>query len=92
MKSLICQLIVRILAGKRLTVGKLPKIVGLDPARLFFSIDRPNNRLNKDDALYVETIHTSKLGFNDPIGAVAFYPFGLRIPGCWWDFVSSNIT
>lgn len=56
--------------------GKLPKIIGLDPAAVLFSIDKPNERLNSDDATYVETIQTSKLGFFDPIGKVSFYPNG----------------
>lgn len=56
--------------------SKLPKIVGLDPASVLFSIDKPHERLNSSDATYVETIQTSKLGFFDPIGKVSFYPNG----------------
>lgn len=80
-------------AGKRVTVGKLPKIVGLDPASPLFSIDKPEGRLDGNDALYVETIHTSKLGFFKPLGVVSFYPFGGRFqPGCKWDIVSCKLT
>lgn len=56
--------------------GKLPKIVGLDPAGVLFSVDKPDERLNSNDATYVETVQTSKLGFFDPIGKVSFYPNG----------------
>lgn len=64
------------LAGKNVRAGKLPKIIGLDPAFPLFSIDKPHERLNSSDAIYVETIQTSKLGFFDPIGKVSFYPNG----------------
>lgn len=56
--------------------GHLPKIIGLDPASVLFSIAKPNERLNSSDATYVETVQTSKLGFLDPIGKVSFYPNG----------------
>lgn len=78
-----------ILAGKFVTVGKLPKIIALDPAGPFFSVDKPDGRLNETDALYVECVHTSELGFFHPLGDVDFYANGGRIqPGCSWDLVS----
>lgn len=68
--------------------GKLPKIVGLDPAGPLFSVSKPEDRLDSTDALYVETIQTSILGFHAPIGMVSFYPNGVRLqPGCAWDVV-----
>lgn len=56
---------------------------------MLFVKEKPEERLNSTDAIYVETIQTSKLGFFDPpIGAVAFYPNGGKIqPGCSWDDV-----
>ena len=48
--------------------GRIPKIIGLDPASVLFSIKKPHERLNSSDATYVETVQTSKLGFTDPIG------------------------
>lgn len=33
-----------------MTSGKLPKIVGLDPAGPLFAMDKPNQRLDKYDA------------------------------------------
>lgn len=56
--------------------GKLPKIIGLDPASVLFAIAKPDERLNSSDAEYVETVQTSKLGFSDPVGKVSFYPNG----------------
>lgn len=50
--------------------GKISKITGLDPAKLYFSLDEESERLHETDADYVETLHTSKFGFGDPIGAV----------------------
>lgn len=58
------------IVGKNLKSGKLRKITGLDPAGPFYSYDKPLERLNDNDAYYVETIHTSKLGFTKPIGNV----------------------
>ncbi|XP_031622980.1 uncharacterized protein LOC116340565 [Contarinia nasturtii] len=74
------------IAGKNVQLGKIPKIVGLDPAFPLFSLDKPDDRLDSEDALYVETIHTSKLGFFDQLGKVSFYCNGGRSqPGCTWD-------
>ncbi|XP_055306562.1 lipase member H-like [Sitodiplosis mosellana] len=74
-------------AGKHVKSGKLPKIVGLDPAGPLFSLTKPQERLDREDAKYVEVIHTNGalLGFYDPIGTVDFYPnYGLEQPGCPW--------
>ncbi|XP_055305837.1 uncharacterized protein LOC129570306 [Sitodiplosis mosellana] len=38
------------LAGKYVKSGKLPKIIDLDPAGPLFSVDKPNERLDRDDA------------------------------------------
>lgn len=59
-------------AGKHLKSGKIPKITGLDPAGPKFSLSQPSKRLAVGDALYVETIHTSKWGFAQPIGDVRY--------------------
>lgn len=77
-------------AGKQVTKGKLKVIVGLDPAFPFFKFESPENRLAYTDAEYVETIHTSKNGFFNPIGKASFYPNGsLRQPGCGIDIVGA---
>lgn len=66
----------------------MPKIVGLDPAGPLFSLNKPQDRLDSTDAIYVETIQTSILGFHNPIGMVTFYPNGKRVqPGCGVDVV-----
>lgn len=76
-------------AGKKVRTGKIRKIIGLDPATPLFSLNKPDERLDSHDAIYVETIQTSKLGFFDPLGTVSFYPNGGRSqPGCGWDIVS----
>lgn len=56
--------------------GKIGVIVGLDPARLFFSMNKPTSRLHYSDALYVESIHTNarRMGLKEPIGHASFYP------------------
>ncbi|XP_037707378.1 phospholipase A1 [Drosophila subpulchrella] len=71
-------------AGKN-TDGQVHTIVGLDPALPLFSYNKPNKRLNADDAWYVESIQTNggTLGFLKPIGKGAFYPNGGQTqPGC----------
>ncbi|XP_054081757.1 pancreatic triacylglycerol lipase-like [Zeugodacus cucurbitae] len=72
-------------AGKNTKNGLLHAIVGLDPALPLFSYNKPNKRLNSNDAQYVESIQTNggKLGFLKPIGKGAFYPNGGKSqPGC----------
>jgi len=71
-------------AGKN-TDGQVHTIIGLDPALPLFSYNKPNKRLNSDDAWYVESIQTNggTLGFLKPIGKGAFYPNGGKTqPGC----------
>lgn len=74
------------LASKHLVNRKAPAaILGLDPAGLEFSINKRNERLDKDDAQYVEVTHTDidGIGFPEPIGDVDVYPYyGKNQPGC----------
>jgi pancreatic triacylglycerol lipase len=73
------------MAGKNTRHGKIHTIHGLDPAGPCFSMDRPNERLDSDDARYVENIVTNggKYGFYEPIGTATFYPnWGSSQPGC----------
>ncbi|XP_067631620.1 phospholipase A1-like [Eurosta solidaginis] len=64
--------------GKNVLSGKIHTIIGLDPAIPLKHYDQPDNRLNSNDAQYVESIQTSSgtLGFVKPIGKVSFYPNG----------------
>ncbi|XP_017495031.1 PREDICTED: phospholipase A1-like [Rhagoletis zephyria] len=78
--------------GKYVGAGKVHAITGLDPALPLFSYNKPNKRLNEDDAYYVESIQTNggKLGFLKPIGKGAFYPNGgKKQPGCGIDLTGS---
>lgn len=80
------------LTGKALEVGRIPVIVGLDPALPLFSIKKPKDRLDVSDADYVEVIHTAggSLGFDDPIGKADFYPnYGRSQPGCGLDLTGA---
>lgn len=66
-----------------MTKGKVGTIVAMDPAGPGFETES-ENRLRKDDADYVECIHSNgeSLGLFEPICDVDFYPnFGLRQPG-----------
>ncbi|XP_041787627.1 phospholipase A1-like [Anopheles merus] len=78
------------IAGKRVQNGRLHTIIGLDPALPLFSIHEKENRIDHQDAMYVEVIHTDGglLGFRDPIGTADFYPNGgSHQPGCGLDVV-----
>ncbi|XP_011213841.2 phospholipase A1 [Bactrocera dorsalis] len=78
--------------GKNVASGKLHAIVGLDPALPLYSYNKPNKRLNSDDATYVESIQTDggQLGFLKPIGKGAFYPNGgKKQPGCGLDLTGA---
>lgn len=78
-------------AGKKISRGKVGKIIGLDPASPLFKYDDVDGRLAETDASYVEVIHTcaGTLGFSKPIGMASFFPNGgAAQPGCSrWDIV-----
>ncbi|SPP80541.1 phospholipase A1-like [Drosophila guanche] len=79
-------------AGKKVGGGRIHTIVGLDPALPLFSYNKPDKRLSRDDAFYVESIQTNggKLGFLKPIGKGTFYPNGgKKQPGCGVDVTGS---
>lgn len=70
--------------------NRINTIHGLDPAGPMFYNRWPDDRLDKDDAYYVEVMHTNggTLGFMDPIGYSDFYPNGGQSqPGCGIDLV-----
>ncbi|CAG0897057.1 unnamed protein product [Darwinula stevensoni] len=77
-------------ALKDMGQGKLGRITGLDPAGPHFEHTDPLVRLDPEDALFVDVIHTDTaplsvfgLGMTQPLGHQDFYPnFGPRIPGC----------
>lgn len=82
------------LTAKRVRSGKVPRVVGLDPAGPLFSANAPNDRLDRNDATFVEVIHTNTgsigLGITDPIGHVDIYPtYGGIQPGCGSDITGA---
>uniref|UniRef100_A0A182PC85 Lipase domain-containing protein n=1 Tax=Anopheles epiroticus TaxID=199890 RepID=A0A182PC85_9DIPT len=74
------------LAGKHFQAErKLAAVIALDPAGPLFGADKPLERVDAQDAMYVEVIHTNKglLGHRDALGQADFYPNGGRSqPGC----------
>lgn len=72
----------------------VPRVYGLDPAGPSFEGVRGNarfnsERLNKNDARFVQVIHTNggNFGFRAPIGHVDFFPNGGEFqPGCDMEF------
>ncbi|CAD7079314.1 unnamed protein product [Hermetia illucens] len=74
--------------GKTATRGKINTIFGMDPALPLFDIDKPDERLTENDAVYVQSIQTDggRLGFLKPIGQASFFPnWGGVQPGCLLD-------
>lgn len=72
-------------AGNKLKYGRIPVIVGLDPAYPLFKKKNTDSRLSVHDAEYVQAIHTNggHLGLSYPVGHADFYPnWGRDQPGC----------
>lgn len=78
-------------AGRRfktLTGKQVARISGLDPAGWLY--ENTNSTLNKQDAKYVDVIHTNagsirnfRIGLNESVGHVDFYPNGGTVQtGC----------
>jgi len=71
--------------GRNVRNGRVGTIVGLDPAGPLFDENDPAHRLNSDDAVYVECIHTNWkcYGMRQAIGHTDFYANGgYEQPGC----------
>ncbi|CAO1423839.1 unnamed protein product [Diamesa tonsa] len=74
------------IAGKSVrNLRRINTIIGLDPSGPLFSLTAPNTRLARNDAFYVECIHTDNrnFGIGAPIGNVDFFVNGgSNQPGC----------
>jgi len=75
------------MTGKNVRSGRVNAIIGLDPAGPLFSMNSPDARLNRGDAVYVESIHTNGgllgAGIADRISNADFWPNGgSSQPGC----------
>ncbi|CRK93129.1 CLUMA_CG006483, isoform A [Clunio marinus] len=78
------------MAGKGVRRGRINAIIGLDPAGPLFSVRTPSERLDANDANYVEVIHTNGptlvligAGIGAAIGDADFWPNGgTSQPGC----------
>lgn len=73
------------IAGKNVHCGKIPIIVGLDPAQPLFTKSNTDRRLDSTDADYVQVIHTTggTISISYPCGHADFYPnSGTDQPGC----------
>nr|AFK29219.1 CG4682-like protein [Drosophila buzzatii] len=75
------------LASKHVQTGHVRVIRALDPALPFFRYAQETERLSRNDASYVEVLHTSvgSYGFDRPLGHADFYAnWGSQQPGCFW--------
>jgi hypothetical protein len=75
------------IAGKY-TAQKVAVIYGLDPSGPLFSERKPNERLDRNDAVTTVALHTSggRLGYYKPIAKIDFYANNGSIqPGCILD-------
>jgi len=81
--------------GKFLTIGKLPRITGFDPARPQFDDKGPRDRLDFSDANFVDVIHTATTQWR-LLGALSGgllpFPVGLRTPVGHKDFYPNKGT
>ncbi|XP_014247562.1 pancreatic triacylglycerol lipase-like [Cimex lectularius] len=82
-------------AAKNLKTGKFARLTGLDAALPGFEKTTHDQRLNPDDAEFVDCVHTcgGVLGFLEPLCQVDFYANGGTNvqPGCpWADFGSCS--
>ncbi|XP_045031572.1 inactive pancreatic lipase-related protein 1 [Daphnia magna] len=85
-------------AGAAVTLGRIPRITGLDPAGPLFSLNETDTRLDTTDGDFVDIIHTNggtllhdQQGFLPPIGHVDFYPNGGQFqPGCTANHIKST--
>ncbi|XP_075974608.1 pancreatic lipase-related protein 3-like [Anticarsia gemmatalis] len=71
--------------GNYITCGKLPRISALDPAMPLFVTTDNTKKVDKDDALFVDVLHTNALekGKLEACGDVDFYANGgITQPGC----------
>ncbi|XP_047035594.1 pancreatic lipase-related protein 2-like [Helicoverpa zea] len=78
---------------RNLTGGLIGRISGLDPAGPCFADVEASCRLNKDDAKFVDVIHTDDgvYGLDGQIGHVDFYPnSGSEQPNCLLQTCSHN--
>ncbi|XP_046647465.1 pancreatic lipase-related protein 3-like [Daphnia pulicaria] len=77
-------------AGAAVSLGRVPRITGLDPAGPLFTLNDTETRLDTTDGDFVDIIHTNggtllhdQQGFLPPIGHIDFYPNGGQFqPGC----------
>ncbi|KAG2457136.1 STOM protein, partial [Polypterus senegalus] len=65
--------------------GTIGRITGLDPAGPLFTGRSPKERLDPNDAMFVDVLHTDidALGYREPLGHIDFYANGgTDQPGC----------
>jgi len=82
--------------GNNVAGGKIARITALDPALPLFGNKPDSERIDPNDATFVDVIHTSMgvipdgLAFTEPRGHVDFYPnSGRNQPGCGADLFGS---
>ncbi|XP_028031981.1 lipase member H-like isoform X1 [Bombyx mandarina] len=95
------------IAGKKVQqqTGRLVgRITALDPAGPCFGNVDPSGRISRQDAVYVDVIHTNAglLGLKEPVGDKDFYPNGgMTQPGCIlstcdhsraWEFLAESVN
>ena len=62
---------------QKLGLCRIPRITAMDPGRHGFDQESADSiRLCKEDADLVDIIHTSRIGFLEPLGHIDFYPNG----------------
>lgn len=81
------------IAGQHVRSGRIPIIVGLDPAQPLITKSAIDRRLDSGDADLVQVIHTTggTLSITYPMGHADFYPnAGTDQPGCDSKFLGNE--
>lgn len=81
------------LSGRGLSMGRIGRVTGLDPARPGFNHKNPEKRISPDSGAFVDIIHTSGGYLATPynFGHADFFPNNGRWiqPGCGFDIKGS---
>lgn len=82
---------------KKMGLGKVSRMTGLDPAFPFFELQGPEGRIDKSDAEFVQIVHTNSgflwegcLSFKEPLGIDKFILQGKKVHNFYGLFLQTT--